>query len=246
MRRLVLGLLVISACAAGRNWRASGDLHRDDTVLVQTERNPDARYAHPATVDGASLAEQLCGLAYINQMNPTYKQKGGVPWSCEDAQKVAEAVTQGLAAASPNERVRFWVHWRERDNGSTWYVPDERHTRGIAYVNDAGQLQMDFDIVDRVQGEGARPTRSPDEGKHRRVRFVPPEGVTLALADGKAQPMRLIWPIADGGGHDRVKSDVDPEQKARLELLEQMYRAGDIDQATYDRKKAELEAGDAQ
>ena len=57
---------------------------------------------------------------------------------------------------------------------------------------------------------------------------------------GNDNPWRLIWPIAGAGGHDTVKTDVDPEQRARLEMLEEMHRAGDIDDATYERKKAEL------
>lgn len=242
VRRALIFGLALTACAGGQRWRKTGELHRDDRVVVQTEAGREADYAHPLELDEQALAQRLCELRYIDRWNATRKDQEQVPWACEDAQKVAAAIVAGLHDAGPNERVRFWVHWRERDNAAPWYVPDERHTRGIAYRNAAGQLQLDFDLVDRVVGEGGRATRAPDEGKNRRVRFIPPAGMDLAEHDGKRQPMRLIWPIDDGGGRDTLKSDVDPALRARLELLEEMHRAGDIDEATYERRNAELGA----
>lgn len=240
LHRLSLPLACALACASASRWHETRELHRDDQVLVQVEAKESVSYAHPFAVDEVRLAEQLCELRFEDRADVTHKDQSRVPWSCPDAQKVAAGIARGLALAGPTERVRFWVHWQQDDPAAPWYLPDERHTRGVAYRNAAGQLEMDFDLVARVQAQGGRAARAPDEGKHRRARFVPPEGVELAISDGKRQPMRLIWPIAGASGRDTVKPDVDPERDARLDLLEQMHRAGDIDDATYERKKAEL------
>ena len=228
------------ACVSGDRWRKSAEVHRDDRVLVQRETRSGSSFAHPVTLDAESLAKDLCALRYIDKWAVTRNDEAHPPWSCEDAGQVGRAIAAGLAAADENERVRFWVRWRERDIGAPWYVPDERHTRGIAFLNADRQLELDFDWVHRVQGESSRAARSPDERSSRRVRLVPPPGVELVESDGKRQPMRLIWPMSGEARRDRVEPDVDPAVRARLELLEEMHRAGDIDDATYERRKREI------
>jgi hypothetical protein len=237
---LAVGLGSGAACAGKDTWRKSAELYRGDHALVQKETRADASFAHPAELDGAELSRDLCALRYIDRWSVTRGEDPHAPWSCEDATQVGEAIARGLATAGSAERVRFWVRWRERDIGAPWYVPDERHTRGVAFVNEAGQLELNFDWVHRVQGDAPRANKSPEEARSRRVRLVPPRGVELGESEGKRQPLRLIWPMPDSSGRARVEADVDPATRARMELLEEMLEAGEIDQATYERRKGDL------
>lgn len=255
---LAATLTSASACDKAR-WKKSAELVRDTGVIVQLERNPEFAGEHPLqpALDAEVLGEQLCALAYIDRFVVAAERPVESAWPCPRASLVAEGIAAGLSEAGPEERVRFWVRWDERDPSLPMYIPTQRHTRGVAFWR-AGGLELVFDRVGELEGETPRANADPTERRTRRVRLVPPEGAELIEVEGKRQPMHLRIAAHELGhelGHEAGPEEVgeaDPEPAlspataARLELLDELHRAGEIDDESYARRRAKLLEGAAE
>lgn len=240
-------MLLCGACSAGSGWKKSAELVRDDGVLVQREQRADYLAEHPAELNAELLADELCALRYVDRYVVGAKMDPAPAWPCESARAVARGIAQGLAQAAPNERVRFWVRWGERDPSAAWYLPQERHTRGVAYWR-AGGLELAFDRVDVLEGDTPPAAKDPTQHATRRIRLVPPPGAINVEVEGKRRPMQLRWERLGAGPDDEPEASLppadplglSPEQRARLELLEDLHEAGEIDTASFEKRREEL------
>lgn len=239
---VAVAVVLLSGCAGQARWKKSAEVVRESNVLVQRERNPEHHAQHPATVDGEALAEELCALGYVDKLVLSTDTGVAAAWPCDAAQTVAHGIADGLAEAAPDERVRFWVRWSDRDPSLAWFVPHERHTRGVAYWRRGG-LELVFDRVGTLEGDTPRANQDPTERGTRRVRLVPPPRARAIEIAGKRQPMHLRWEslgpgaVVAAGGTDEI---LDPAVQARLDLLDELHAAGEIDDATYQRRRDEL------
>lgn len=181
----LVGILFVAGCSSPSGWELADRVSRMGTVLVQLERRaPDAEpvapFAHPARVARIKLADFF--------MNATYVRHGDSKpvVHVERAPLLARSIAEGLAKADPTTRVRFQV-----DNPAPLLgVFDPGGTsRGVAFVQPAGTLNIVFDVVDDIiefeDDTWADPVR---EGlSHGEIR--PPAGARRRIAEnGEPEP----------------------------------------------------------
>ena len=175
--------------------------------------------------------------------------------------ELSEAIARGLASAGPDQRVRF------RTNNPVTkllLLPGGNITRGVAFVDPPGTLNIAFDLVadpisddaDRAPGWGDPTRRNISD-----VRLALPEGASFRTTpEGVERSMWVTLPIAQlavleqehpqglPGAANESKEKVpepsaagsDAEALERLRYLEELYQKGAISEEAYREQRAEL------
>jgi hypothetical protein len=211
-------------------------------LLVQLEPaqpGKPVQFAHPFTGDPHELAERLdVLLAELAYGRPKGRRLVRL-MEIEDRQRLADALARGLTSAGPRERIRFLLSI-EDDAHTPWMTPDERLTRGIAFVDLDGRFHLAFDLLDdRVDPDDLDPY-DPTEAAQTRARLVSETGEDLGPADNGAPRLWVAWPLVESP-HPQDRSDANA---AKLELLDELLRDGIIEHAEYERRRADLDAAD--
>ena len=268
-----LGLLVLVACSvvgcSQRTWRKSESVFRGSGVTVELERRvvageSVAMFDHPASVDAAEVARALRDLRFEEQglfgeSEPTpVLDPGALP-------VVAEAIAVALGRATESERVRFHV----RGNATSLYVlPTITSTRGVAFVDAEGALDLVFDELQETRdpndtgieprwGDPTSPRRRtaarlllPDYARfgrdhndraHPLWAQLPLDRIAQARAAASAPAAAgTVTPRSPQPSSATGEKLTDAEILDRLRFLEELHREGRIADEQYETKRAEL------
>jgi hypothetical protein len=216
--------------------------HRLLVQLEAAQPGTPVQFGHPVSGDEQELAERLdallAELAYGRPKGRRLFQLMDV----EDRQRLAAALASGLTDAGPRERVRFLLSV-EDDAHTPWLTPDERLTRGIAFVDIDGRFHLAFDLLDDRADPDHLDPFDPTERAQTRARIVSETGEDLGPADDGAPRLWVAWHLlADATPHT---ADLLDANAAKLELLDELLRDGVIDREEYERRRARLVASSA-
>lgn len=219
-RCLVSALALVAACS-GPRWRATDDVAHTAPLDVRLERRvaggAGGPFAHPADVPAGPLAVALDDLR-------TTTDDGDAPlFGGEDTRGLAKALAEGLARADSEERVRFSRDRKvARERFPRWLT-----TRGVAFVQPAGTLNLVFESLDEeldFQEEGD--WREPTVWAEGRRLALPAEGGSeLGLAPGP----HPAWCTLRVDALARAAADAPaveppPTQRERELLVRQLHR----------------------
>ena len=186
------------------------DEHGGHRVLVELEGiEPIAgeRFGHPVPGEESQLAREIAPLlAELSYGRPHGKRLVRL-MEAADRQRLAAGLARGLTSAGPHERVVFLL--RVDDSGQVpWFTPDERLTRGIAWVDLDGRFNLAFDLIDdRVDLDDPDPY-DPTQRAQTRARLVSETGEHIAAADDGAQRLWVVWQLLPSS--DATSSDATP------------------------------------
>jgi len=263
---LPLLLLVSSGCTFGR-WERERSVEASSRVVVELESwtgedgEMTSGFAHPVDLE----PEVMLGLLQRLKYKPSRRSDDLVAVFAEvPIGLFARALSNALSLAGPTQRVRFAVLNPDR----VLFLPTSNLTRGVAFVEPAGVLNLAFDLIDSGDdeleyGEWANPvfrSRSdavlvlPPEVRH----YVEPDGnerrtwVTMDLAEVAGDAVADA--ATEDGPEDLVTEPSDvvtdaaatpttpgDEREIKLRFLEQLYREGLIAERAYQDKRKELE-----
>lgn len=215
-------------------------------LLVQLEAaQPGApvRFGHPVAREERELAERLdVLLAELAYGRPKGRRLVRVMEN-EDRHRLAAALAHGLTKAGPRERVRFLLSI-EDDAHTPWLTPQDRLTRGIAFVDVDGRFHLAFDLLDdRVDPDDLDP-HDPTEAAQTRARLVSETGEDLGPAEDGSPRLWVAWPLLADAAPPST-ADLSNANAAKLELLEELLRDGIIDREEYERRRSRLGATDS-
>ena len=244
-----LSLVVLAGC--GATWRRSVELLSDHQMQIELERltedgaPKDAGFSHPAWVTADRLAALLEAITYEE---PT------LLWQSDQVAvvdpplvpKLATAISDGLRLAGPAERVRFIVF-------NTRYqfkvIPKTTCTRGVAFVDPAGTINIAFDLVDEhMDREGRSRHVTPDRWGDP-TRFTE-SNVTLHLPPGAAVhrsptgATHRLWVVGNIGAPAEQASPAPPAAPTRppMEPAEALVKSeppGEQEAVEYDALRGE-------
>jgi hypothetical protein len=214
-------------------------------LLVQLEpARPGipVQFAHPIAGDEHELAERLDALLAELVYGRPKGQRLVHLLEVEDRQRLAAALANGLTHAGPRERVRFLLAIKD-DVYNAWMTPDDRLTRGIAFVDLDGRFNLAFDLLDdRVDPNDLDPY-DPTEAAQTRARLVSETGEDLGPAKNGSPRLWVAWPLLASTAPPNAAERPDANA-AKLELLDELLRDGVIDREEYERRRARLDAAD--
>ncbi|KIG13988.1 hypothetical protein DB30_07404 [Enhygromyxa salina] len=212
--------------------------HRLLVQLEPAQPGVPVRFAHPVTSSEHELAERLDTLLAELAYGRPKGRRLARPIELEDRQRLAAALARGLTHAGPRERVRFLLSV-EDDAHTPWLTPDDRQTRGIAFVDLDGRFHLAFDLLDdRVAPDDVDPY-DPTERAQTRARLVTETGEDLGPADDGAPRLWVAWRLLADPAPATAADDLDANT-AKLELLNELLRDGIIDREEYERRRAPL------
>ncbi len=149
----ILAALAALLCGCfGTSWRKSVGVLKDMNTEVELERMfeagvpKDAGFAQPADIPTEHLAAFVTLLTYAQPK--LIGETEYVPLvAAPHVAKLSVAIAEGLARAGPAERVRFAVVNTHFQLG---FLPKPRTTRGVAFVEPQGMLNLAFDLVNET------------------------------------------------------------------------------------------------
>lgn len=148
-----LSLALLCGCAA--TWDRSHTILNENRIVVEVEQltyrgePKDAGFAHPATVSPEGLRAFFLNLKYRRQ-TPFFKSTDEPAVSnTETIDKLSLALSEGLRMCSPAQRVRFLA---VNMHTKIALFPVAKKTRGVAFVQPEGTLNIAFDLVDDEPG----------------------------------------------------------------------------------------------
>lgn len=214
--------------------------HRLLVQLEPAEPGVPTRFAHPVDTEEGELAEQLD--AFLGEL--AYGRPKGRRLhrllEVGDRERLAAALARGLSDAGPRERVRFWLRI-EDDAHTPWLTPDERQTRGVAFVDLDGRFHLAFDLLDDRADPNEVDPYDPTQRAQTRARLVSETGEDLGPADDGAPRLWVAWRLFAGATPDEPPAPPSPNA-AKLELLDELLRDGVIDREEYLRRRDRLDA----
>jgi len=214
-------------------------------LLVQLESlhdGPTDRFAHPVVGEVQHLAERIDPLlAELAYGRPRGKKLVRL-LEVEDRQRLAAGLARGLTSAGPSERVVFLLRIDDGDQ-VPWFTPDDRLTRGIAFVDLEGRFNVAFDLVDdRVDPKDPDPY-DPTERAQTRTRVVSETGEDIGAATDGPRRLWVAWKLlAETATEATLTRPAEPPSAdaGKLELLDELLRDGVIDHDEYERRRTRL------
>ncbi len=249
IRPLALAFLLIAAgCSASpKSTTVVEESIAGHRLVVELESVAEAegpRYAHPVSGTPEELSEKL--EVYLGEL--AYgRAKGKRAYRLleeGDRKRLAGGLARALKRAGPKERALFLL--RVEDNASVaWFRADERVTRGVAYVDVEGRLHLAFDLVDERIDPTAAELYDPAERAQSRTQVFSETGEDIGPSKEGRRRLGASWELSEGQAPSvqavpAVPKPVAPADAAKLELLEDLLRDGVIDQAEYERRRADL------
>jgi hypothetical protein len=249
-------VLTIVGCST-TGWSKSAAIKYTKHMMVEIERRVDGNnsgnpgYAHPASVSEEKVRRFFETLTYEGEGErkvAVRKNSTGV---------LARAIVTGLARSDPSSRVRFSV---DNPGDKDLVVFNPTTTRGVAFVEPAGVLNVAFQVVDYLYGFKddplwLDPTRGPDVPE----KLVLPESAQFHVAkDGKVNTMWITYPVGDTQPVEPAKEIArTPPEKAkpgdkpgggltsdeildRLRYLEELREEGVISEDKYRQERKKL------
>ncbi len=164
---------LLSGCL-GPTWREESSVVNNGRLDVEVEQwtfegQAQGRdYAHPADVDSRKIESVLKDLHRVSKttrsgVDPILKP--------EYASDLARAISLGLRKATPSSRVRFSVH---NPDTVLWVLPSSTTTRGVAFVQPEGVLNLAFDVIDETLEVDEEHWGDPERRTIRRSRIALP------------------------------------------------------------------------
>lgn len=151
---LVLLLFGSVGCATVR-WEETSQILDTLDCVVEIERGivdpgePPIEYGHPATVPVGDLLAAL-GSIHFEKLRLLNQDQTPLAIAEVHHPAVAAALARGLSVCRPDERVRFWI---ENPDDALWVFSTASLTRGVAFVDTAGRLNLVFDLIGYVPAE---------------------------------------------------------------------------------------------
>lgn len=210
-------------------------------LLVELEPvDTETRFSHPVQGQEPDLAQQIDRrLAELVYGRPRGKKLFRL-LDVEDRGRLATGLARGLIQADPGERVLFVLRV---DDGpqEAWFTPEERFTRGVAFVDLDGGFNLAFDLVDDRVDPNDPDAHDPTERTQTRARIVSETGELVGADDG-ARRLWVAW-RSFAGPRTAEAAVLSGADASKLELLDELLRDGVIDRETYDRRRSRLPTG---
>lgn len=152
---LLLSATLFSGCASTKLMRTEvATQHKFNVSLEQVQKDGATvplHYAHPHKINPADLKELLSNLNYTEQAGLLNEEKTTPVFQSVEISRLTPAVTDALAKANPNQRVRFISY--NLDKGVLF--SKSRKTEGIVFVDSSGRLNLAFNYInqDRISSE---------------------------------------------------------------------------------------------
>jgi hypothetical protein len=147
---LLAGFALISGCA-GR-W-VSAPVFNDKSMKVILEYREEGgetvvkNYNHPYRIDAVDVERILKDMTFIEKIGMVEKAiKGQNPepvFQADEIARLAPAISEALAKATPDQRIRF----QSLNRGGGLIFASRRITEGIVFVEPADRLNIAFNII---------------------------------------------------------------------------------------------------
>lgn len=146
----LVGTLLLPGCITPR-WRLEETIHRSDNLIVEIEEwtgeSGDERpvsFAHPCEIPPELIQSCFGQLRY--RSSRLFKDESLRPVVAPAlAATLSVEIFRGLDRAGPRQRVRFRAQFR--DASLAGVLTTESVTRGVAFVEPEGSLNLVFDLV---------------------------------------------------------------------------------------------------
>ncbi|MEQ8764539.1 MAG: SHOCT domain-containing protein [Planctomycetota bacterium] len=258
-------LLASTGCQSSR-WVESASPIDTPVLAVQLERRivdgapQEGLFAHPATLDPAAVETRLAELRF-RRPRLLHDDRTGSVIPAEQLAPLAKALTGALAAASSSERARFSV-----GTSAESLFEGRRYTRGVAFVEPVGVLNVAFDWVDELSERDILDERWEDPTRRRSSSVELDLGHAWQMSK-EAREDELLWVTTDeltavaapvGVSEDEAPASgevsppvteprdadgaklTDSERLAQLRLLEKLHAEGVLDDAEFERRRREI------
>lgn len=194
----ILTLIVLASTfggCAGTGWYKLAPVGASDFNTVEIEYyredgEPKSRgFAHPAHVDVETLKGLLRELVYRDG------SKTPVVVRREAVANLAAQIAEGLARCDATSRVRFQIQMPGR---KLLFLRSATTTRGVAFVQPAGRLNLAFDAVDIYLSDEDDLWGNPTRRVVTTTDLVVPKGAEKHVEQGgKVRPMWLAFAVGD-------------------------------------------------
>lgn len=190
---LALGL---SACSqTGASTTVVDERVAGHGLLVRLEAvgaDGESVFAHPVSREAASLAQGIDGLlAELAYGRPKGKQLYRL-LEPGDRGRLSAALAEGLRRAAPHERVSFVLRVDEQSD-VPWFTPDQRLTRGVAFIDPEGRFNLAFDLIDDSVDPNDPEPYDPTQRAQTRARMVSESGEDIGAREGGPRRLWVAW-----------------------------------------------------
>lgn len=151
MKRIALLLIIcstfLSACSSSQWARTSVAKEYDYVVTLEQhqghETNSLQTYEHPYEIALADLETLMEGLTYSDKIGQEYTEKQNRVFQAIEIDRMAPALTEALATANTNQRVRFTSF----NLGKAAVFSVSQKTEGVLFVETDGRLNIAFNFI---------------------------------------------------------------------------------------------------
>jgi hypothetical protein len=224
---LVAGSLLVAGCASRwvstpvlneKNAKVSLELHQEgDETVAQN-------YSHPYAINTGDLERMLNDMAYIEKVGMVEKAiKGQKPepvFQADESARLAPAVSEALAKATPDQRVRF----QSLNRGGGLIFASRRVTEGVVFAGPSDRLNIVFNVINYELGAD-EPDEVPSDYKGREpttvtetwAKLVPKESYShlQQMDNGKTSE---VWLVADVKGFKNAPETAPPLAAPQQEM----------------------------
>ena len=241
----VLGLALTGCSLASPAQTVVREEIAGHSLLVQLETAPPSTaqggarsFAHPVAGDEQELAARIDPLLGELAYGRPRGQRLTRALAVDDRLRLAAALAKGLVQAGSSQRVRFLLS--VEDNAHTpWITPEDRLTRGVAFIDLDGRFNVIFDLLDDRIDPRELDAHDPTERAQTRARLVSETGEDLGRSDDGSRRLWVAWQLFANERAPSLEPLANPDA-AKLELLDELLRDGVIDRAEYERRRARL------
>ncbi len=266
--RIAIALLLLATGCQSARWLRTDTLEDSRELRVEREQSiVDGKaqvglFAHPAQLEPDLVVSLLSELHYRRSRLFREDENGPVV-PAERRSALARALSEALREADSSERVRFRL---QLSSGSIFGL--DRITRGVAFVQPAGVLNIALDHIEDVPDDNeAAGFRDPTVRSLTQADLDPAPNWRRSTARGAESVLWVLAPtdpaafeaappeeppsIADPSLRpetsepDLESRESDAEMLAQLRLLERLHRDGAITTEEFDRRRREILEGDS-
>jgi hypothetical protein len=203
---LFTGIMLVSGCA--NRW-VSAPIHDDKRAKVILEYRQEwgkavaQNYNHPYTIAPDDLERILNDMMFIEKVGMVEKalkdQKPEPVFQADESARLAPAIAEALAQATPDQR----VHFQSLNRGGGLIFASRRITEGVVFAESSDQLNIAFNIINHELGAD-EPDEVPTEYKFREpttvkeswTRILPPPSYSH-LQQMDNEKTSEVWLVVD-------------------------------------------------
>lgn len=225
---IIICAAILSACATAR-WVSTPVLNQKDAKVslesLQEKGNTvNQHFNHPFTINPGEAERLFNNLMYVERTGIVVdlfkNQKQKAIFQPEESAKLAPAISEALAKADPNQRVRF----QSLNRGGGIIFPSRRITQGIIFIDSSNLFNIVFNVVN-YELSADEPDEVPSDFKNRDPYQIKGSWTALVptasyahlqqLDNGKDNPMWLVVDLNKFNLASKEKTAPVPTQEAK-------------------------------